>query len=261
MQPGEHLNATIVVKNNTEEPLKNVRVRLMFDAPSVNGRSIMDWPSLEDEADGNIVGEQLSDTIRRGQITWSSAQIGDLRQLDPGEQLTIDVTIPIRSGEDVDLTAYESYVISLTGNAQYTLSDSEETAAGVPLVLTINSDTTFEVRDEADDDVHTFTWLLGNTFHPLKDIEAQVDFYGDVSFSQDDAVVPAGELTYDEKEKKLVWHIDEMPLSVDVLALQFPLTLNKANPSQTQLTSKVRVTAIDQVTGKQILLIGDEVGL
>ena len=261
VQPGEHLNATIVVKNNTEEPLKNVRVRLMFDAPSVNGRSIMDWPSLEDEADGNIVGEQLSDTIRRGQITWSSAQIGDLRQLDPGEQLTIDVTIPIRSGEDVDLTAYESYVISLTGNAQYTLSDSEETAAGVPIVLTINSDTTFEVRDEADDDVHTFTWLLGNTFHPLKDIEAQVDFYGDVSFSQDDAVVPAGELTYDEKEKKLVWHIDEMPLSVDVLALQFPLTLNKANPSQTQLTSKVRVTAIDQVTGKQILLIGDEVGL
>jgi len=261
VQPGESVNASVVVKNNTEEPLKNVRVRLMFDAPSLKGRSIMDWAALEDEADGNIVGEQLSDSIRRGQITWTKAQVRDLTQLDPGEQLTIDITLPIKSGEDVELAGYESHEISLTGDAQYTLNGTEETAAGVPLVLTLNSDTNFEVRDEADGDDHTITWLLGNTFHPLKDIEAQVDFYGDVTFSKDDAVVPAGELTYDENEKKLTWHIDEMPLSVDVLALQFPLTLNQENPSQTQLTSKVRVTAMDTVTEKQILLIGDEVAL
>ncbi|OIO19770.1 MAG: hypothetical protein CO029_02910 [Candidatus Magasanikbacteria bacterium CG_4_9_14_0_2_um_filter_41_10] len=262
VQPGEHVNATIVVKNNTEESLKNVRVRLMFDAPSSKGRSIMDWPSLEDAADGSIVGEQLSDTVRRGQITWSSGQLRDLREIKAGDQVTIDVSIPIKSGDDIDLASYESYEIALAGDAQYTIASGEETAAAaVPLVLTLNSDTTFDVRDEIDESTHTITWLIGNTFHALKDIEAEVDLYGEIAFSQDAAVVPAGEIVYNKAEKKLTWKVDSMPLSVDVLALQFPITLNQANPSQTQLTSKVRVTAIDEVTGKQILLIGNEVGL
>ncbi len=261
VQPGESVNATIVVKNNTEETLKNVRVRLMFDAPSSQGRSIMDWAALGDDADGSIVGEQLSDSVRRGQITWTSAQLSTLREIKAGGQVTVDVSIPIKSGDDIDLASYESYEIALAGDAQYTIGSVEETAAAVPLMLTLNSDTTFAVRDEAEDNAHTITWLLGNTFHPLKDVEAQVDLYGDIVFSSADAVVPAGEIVYSEAEKKLTWKVDKMPLSVDVLALQFPIILKAANPSQTQLTSKVRVTAIDEVTGKQILLIGDEVGL
>ncbi|PJC52212.1 MAG: hypothetical protein CO030_04050, partial [Candidatus Magasanikbacteria bacterium CG_4_9_14_0_2_um_filter_42_11] len=203
VQPGEHVNATIVVKNNTKESLKNVRVRLMFDAPSSNGRSIMDWPSLEDDTDGSIVGEQLSDTVRRGQITWSSGQLRDLREIKAGDQVTIDVSLPIKSSDDTDLASYKSYEIALAGDAQYTIASGEETSAAVPLVLTLNSDTTFAVRDEVDENTHTITWLIGNTYHPLKDIEAEVDMYGEIGFSPDDAVVPAGEIVYNEAEKKL----------------------------------------------------------
>ncbi|PIR76498.1 MAG: hypothetical protein COU32_01760 [Candidatus Magasanikbacteria bacterium CG10_big_fil_rev_8_21_14_0_10_42_10] len=261
VQPGENLNATVVVKNNTQETLSNVRVRLLFDAPSSHGRSIMDWASLEDTSDGNILGEQLSDTVRRGQITWNSKNISDLRELKPGAQVTIDVMLPIKSGEDITLAEYGTYDITLAGDAQYTLGGNEETSTGIPLTLTLNSDTTFEVRDEVDADTHKITWLLGNSFHELKDIEAQVDLYGDVHVDEQSAVVPAGQISYDEAGKHLTWKVDTMPLSLEVLALQFPVTVQQKNPSQTQLTSKVRVTAMDAVTGKQLLLIGDEVGL
>jgi len=88
-----------------------------------------------------------------------------------------------------------------------------------------------------------------------------VDLYGNIDFDPADVTVPAGTIAYNKEEQNLVWKVDTMPVSVDVLALQFPIVLLKKNPSQTQLTSKITVTATDTITGKQILLIGDDVGL
>jgi len=261
VQPGELINATIAIKNTTTDVLKDVRVRFVIDAPSVDNRSILYWQGIEDDANGTIVGEQLSESVRRGEITWDAQTISALKQLGPGETVTIDVSLPVKTAEQTDLASYTSSDIILTSDVQYTSNNAPETSASVPLTLSLNSDTTFEVRDEIDGDTHTITWLLSNSFHPLRDIEAKVSFYGDVSFDTDDVAVPAGGVSYDEQTRELVWNASQMPLTVDVLALQFPVTLNKKNPSQTQLTSKVTVTAMDTVTNKQILLIGREVGL
>jgi len=72
-------------------------------------------------------------------------------------------------------------------------------------------------------------------------------------------VVPAGKFEWDKENTEVVWKIETMPTSVDVLALQFGLVLKNKNPSQTNLTSKVKITAEDTVTGQQIILSGDEV--
>ena len=261
VQPGENVSASVLVKNNTQDVLKDVRVRLIFDAPSLNNRSIMYWQGVEDDADGSILGEQLSDTVRRGQITWTDETISALSALDPGEEVTIDVLLPVKTAEQTDLAGYETHEITLASDVQFDAIGSQETAAAVPLILTINSDAGFEVRSDVDNSVHVITWLLSNSFHPLKDIEAKVDIYGDITFDPEDATVPAGEIEYDAEEQQLVWQVTEMPLSLDVLALQFPVELNQQNPSQTQLTSKVTITAIDAVTEKPVLLIGDEIGL
>ncbi len=261
VQPGENINATVVIKNTTQDTFTDVRVRMIFDAPSLNERSIMYWQGIVDDADGYIVGEQLSDTMRRGQITWNDETIKELSVLEPGEQVTIDVALPVKSSEQTDLVGYETFEISLASDVQYEFAGRKEISAAVPLVLTLNSDTTFEVRDEKEDDVHTITWLLSNSFHALKDIEAKVDLYGDIDFDPDDVVVPAGEIEYHGDDQQLIWRMAEMPVSIDVLVLQFPVELLKENPSQSQLTSKVTVTATDAVTGKQVLLIGDEVML
>jgi hypothetical protein len=261
VQPGELVNATIAIKNTTSDTLSDVRVRFVIDAPSADERSIMYWQGIEDVANGTIVGEQLSESVRRGEITWDAETISALKQLDPNETVTIDVSLPVKTAEQTDLALYTSSDIILTSDVQYMSNNAPETSASIPLTLSLNSDTTFEVRDEVDGDTHTVTWLLSNSFHPLRDIEAKVSFYGDVSFDTDDVIVSAGEVSYNEQSHELVWKVPQMPLFRDIFDLQFPVTLNKKNPSQTQLTSKVTVTAIDTVTNKQILLVGREVGL
>jgi hypothetical protein len=52
-----------------------------------------------------------------------------------------------------------------------------------------------------------------------------------------------------------------MPDGTDVLNRSFSITLNKHNPTQTLLLSKVHLTAEDSVTGKTIDLAGEEISL
>ena len=52
-----------------------------------------------------------------------------------------------------------------------------------------------------------------------------------------------------------------MPESVDVLSLPFTVTINKNNPTQNTLVSKVHVQAEDTVTGEKLDFLGDEISL
>ena len=62
-----------------------------------------------------------------------------------------------------------------------------------------------------------------------------------------------------DDESKLVWKIDSIPTSSDLLELTFSLIVEKDNPSQTDLTSKVTVKATDVITGEQILTVGEPI--
>ena len=131
-------------------------------------------------------------------------------------------------------------------------------------IKTIESDLEFEVRDEIssdsqDQEVHTITWLLSNSFHDLEDITINADIYGDFELDENDIVVPAGEVEYDKETKHITWTIDQMPTSVDVLAMQFSFTILSENPTQTQLMSKAELHAKDIVIESDIVRVGDEI--
>ena len=263
LQPGERLNASISLKNNAATDLDSLRVRAIFDAPSFDNKSILRWADLEDEADGNVFGEQLTEDMRRGVITWNKTNIDGLRVLEGGDEVLIDFGMPVKTSDDITLSDFSTFAGTVTLEVQYDINGEQQLFTSKPLDLIFNSDVAFSVSDDVSDvdgkDVHTVTWQLTNSFHELKDIVATVDIYGDISFSIDDATVPAGELTYDAESQQLVWRVESMPIAVDVLALQFPITLNTNNPSQTNLTSKVQFEAMDTVSGEQILKVGDEV--
>ena len=128
----------------------------------------------------------------------------------------------------------------------------------------VNSDLGLEVRDEVSEnlqgkELHTITWFLSNTFHELKDIELSADLYGDIEWQEEGFVVPAGEAVFDKDSDKLIWKVDSMPTSLDVLALQFAVVLKTKNPSQTNLSSKVKLKAKDTITGEVIMKAGDEI--
>ena len=98
-----------------------------------------------------------------------------------------------------------------------------------------------------------------NHFHELENIKLEADIYGDIEWHEDDLVVGAGEIVYNEENKKLIWNIDTMPTALDIIALQFGVTLRSQNPTQTNFTSKVIFEATDTITGEQILMTGKEI--
>ncbi len=263
--PGERLQSSIVVRNAGKTALNKVRVRAVFDTPSYNKKSLFDWSKIEDIADGTIVGEQVDAETRRGTISWDTAQVAGLKQIKPGEDVTIDFSLPLKTTDQEDLTAYPTRDLTVSVEIQFEQNGKTELAAGNRLVLTLNSDVALDVRDTVTNDSagekHALTWLVSNTFHALKDLKFEADLYGDISLDQSQISAPAGTATFDAKQKRLTWTVPEMPTSVDVLALQVPVILKTKNPSQSQLVSKVRGKATDTVTGKDILLSGNEIAL
>jgi uncharacterized repeat protein (TIGR01451 family) len=263
VQPGEVLNGTVVLRNAGDASLKNVTARVIFDAPSCEGKSILKWSEVENPLEADIVGEQLNIERRRGIFTWTSEHIKDLLQVDPNEEIVADFSLPIKSSEDIDLSVYTGSEIDATLEVRYDFEGEKKTISSVPIIMTLNSDTNFEVRDEitsdGDKELHNMTWIITNTFHELEDIRVEADVYGDITWNEDALDVPAGEVEFDEENQKIVWTIEKMPTALDVLALQFSITLNSHNPTQTNLTSKVTFEAMDTITNEQILKAGKEI--
>ena len=263
VQPGETLNGTIVLRNSGETPLKKVVARVVFDAPASGKDSILNWTAIDNPQNADIVGEQLSVGTRRGILTWDRDQILDLRQIDPAEEIIADFSLPIKSAEDVDLIDYVGSQIEATLEIRYELDGENKLISSAPIIMILNSDADLEVRDEieynGEQEKHTMTWVITNSFHELKDIKLEADIYGDIEWHDEDLTVGGGEVTYDEANKKLIWKIEKMPTTLDVIALQFSVTLKSKNPSQTNLTSKVIFEATDTITNEQILMMGKEI--
>ncbi len=264
--PGETLSFTLSLKNTSKQTMNNLSIRLGLDAPSVKRQSVLNWKELTDTHDGDIKGEQLTDTLRHGQIVWTKKQFAALGKLKPGSNVSLDLQLPVQDGKNFDLQNLPDYKI--TALADVTFTDDSGAAVVLnsnPLTITLNANPHLEIRHDITEGVqnqenHALTWVLTNNFHALKNIEISADLYGDVAFKNDTAA-PAGTITYDEKKKHLSWKIAEMPDSVDVLAWPFVVSVLKKNPTQKTLVSKVTIHAEDTVTGKQFDFVAQEIPL
>ena len=258
MQPGEKMITSFVVKNNGDQAVSDVQLRLRVDAPSVQNQSIMKWSDVVDIADGTIVGEQLDKNTRRGVITWTSSQISALGKLLPGQQVIVDIELPIKDNQDIDLASFELFNMALIGQVQYTVASDRKTIGSNPIDVIIQSDLDFSSDADSSGNIYDITWILTNTFHELKNIVISTEFFGDVSIDQKSLdTPPAGSINYDATKQKLVWNIETMPTVVDILAHKLLVTLNKKKAGQTQLSDKIRVEALDSVTGEKILIVLD----
>jgi len=261
-KPGDPLNITVNFKNAGKTSIKNASVLLKIDAPAIKKISIMDWPEIADSLDGNIIGKQISDTIRNGTITWDKTKLKDLAEIKPGQEINIDFKLPIKDGTKIELVDLKEYIISTVAEINFTdETKTAKTIASNPINITLNSDFRFEKRvtvaqNGSGKDQRDFTWILNNTFHHLKNIELTAEIYGDVNFIS--STLPAGKLNYNPTEKIITWTINEMPENVDVLALPFSVIVNKKNPSQQVLVSKIKIKAEDSVTQQTITFMGAE---
>ncbi len=264
VQPGEVLNITLALKNSGQSAIKNVSARLIFDTQSVNKKSLLNWTKIEDSADGDISGEQTSETVRRGIISWTAKNVKELASIAPGSEAHIDLSIPLKEQQSTDLTDFTTYLMSALTEIKYTSQAGAKMLSSNQIQMIVNSDLALDVQDgvatnDQAVDTYAVSWVLSNSFHELKDIELSADIYGDIAWLDKKLTKPAGEAVFDPVSKRLTWKISSMPVSIDVLALKFAFVLNTKNPTQTQLMSKVNVKAFDTVTNQEIILVGDEI--
>ncbi len=261
VQPSEKLHTSVVVKNTGETTLEDVRVRLVYEAPSANRKSILNWSKIDNPSKGKINGEQVNDTTRIGELTWTKSRVGGLKKIESGESVTIDVVLPVKTSNNIDLASFETFKGKVFADVQYETGGESKNVSSNPVELLFNSDTELEVRDKVaqepnNQQMYTITWLLSNTFHELKDVAISADFFGDVSFDEKTTLLPpGGKVALDDSKNRLTWTVDTMPISLDVLAYQFKVKLHKPNAGQTQLTSKIRLEATDTVTDEKILKV------
>ncbi len=264
--PGETVSASIVVQNKGETVLTDVVIDAVIDGPSYSNRSILGWQDLVITGDAAVDGEQLTPDTRRGKISWNKAYVPELASIAPGEQVQVDVSIPIRSGDQITLGNFTTNNIIFTSSFTHGKKDDRKTISSNQINLTLVSDFALKTEYEFGSTggaagTYDISWALSNSFHGLKNIKLEMDVYGEVVVDPSKFTVAAGEMTYDETSKRITWTIPEMPTSVDILSATFPVVLNVDNPTQKDLTSKVRMSADDQVTQVTLKKVGDGIQL
>lgn len=263
-KPDEKLNITINFKNTSQTEIKNASLVLSLEGPSVKHQSALSWSEIKDSHNGDIVGEQLNDTIRRGQITWTSKKIPALGSIKPNDTVTIDLSIPVKDTRDFDFSSAKENTIKVNTSLSYVDSGQTKTLAASPLTLIIASDLAFKGKDTVSTnsqgkEEHLISWTLTNNLHDLKNITVTANAYGDTTYLV--GAASSGTADYNPSTKKLTWTIPSMPESVDVATNNFTLVLGTKNPTQNTLLSKVSVQATDVVTNQTITLEGSEIGL
>ncbi|MFA5175057.1 MAG: hypothetical protein WC430_01380 [Patescibacteria group bacterium] len=263
---GDTLNISLRLKNEGKNDIKNASIKLTAEGPSISRKSVIDWQTISDDYDGDIKGEQMSDSIRRGIITWNSAKIPALAKIQSGKEIVVDIRLPIKNSNDFDIGSSPEYLIKMTAAATFKdKTNALQTILGNPINITLNSDLNFENEDNISTangkEEHKISWILANHYHSLKNIVLTADIYGDTALTEQ-IETPAGEIKItqtDAKTKKITWTIPEMPESVDILALPFTIILNSKNPTQQTLVSKVHIQAEDTITSQKLDFMGDEI--
>lgn len=264
-KPGDDLTITVHLKNTSGEEIKNAAIELSFDAPSLKRLSALNWGGVSDKADGTIVGEQITDSLRRGTITWNSKKIPALAKIKADGEITINLKLPLKDAQDFDYSSLKETLIKVNSSVDYLDSKAiTKSTAGSPIAITLVSDLAFSGRDTVsvngqNKEEHAVVWTLTNTFHPLKNITATAEVYGDTTFLTGDSSL--GKAEYDPRTKKITWIIVELDQDDTEITNNFTLVINTKNPTQNTLLSKVTIEAEDALTGKKITIVGKEITL
>lgn len=246
VSPGDDLHVVVNIKNNSSTSVTNVHMSVTFDAPSFQDKSILNFAKLDDKNKDTITGTQVGTDIRRGVITWDN-----LTQ--------IAFTLPVKTAAEAPLANFKENTIHATLSVQYTQDGAVHTFVSNPIEVTLNSD--FALQSTAEKKVNSLgkdqffvTWHIQNTAHEIQNAVLNAEVYGDIEWQKDALSVSTGALTFDPKEKKILWKADKIPASTKPAEIKFSFVRKSYNPTQTQMLSKIQLTGKDAVTGKDVIV-------
>jgi hypothetical protein len=271
MQPGDPLRIAIAYKNVSPETLGSVAVTLgiesLFNNASATGTSLVDWNELEDPAQGATNTRSRIQTLK-----YDKTSIPDFAELAPGEEGTIEITLPTKLATSGTRDAM--IVLDLTGTLATVGKDK------VNRVLRANP---IRIRYRTDADlkavaryfteegaplgsgplppvagkttVYRIEWLVDKTLHGLDNLEVSATLPLNVAWNGQ-ALADAGEVTYDEASRTVRWRLNRMPDDVSELIARFDVALTPADVDIgrfARLLGESRLTATDASTNEPLI--------
>lgn len=262
---GELLNITVTYANEGDVDLKDVEIDAnLLQRPD----GVLDWVALDDPTEGARDGDT---------ITWTSEEIEELELLEPGDEGSIDFSVPLINSplEDSELKLYglDASVTARIGQVGTISRDREVTSA--PLIIDLDSDAVFRAfaRYYEDDGiqlgsgplppkvgeptVYRVYWVIENSLHELTNLTVETVLPQGARWPGTDRLVEAGELTFDESGRKATWRLNRMPTSVDRLTATFDVEFVPEFEDVgriAEITDDIRFEALDRETESVILI-------
>jgi hypothetical protein len=256
---GDDLVFSAVFKNNEDQDFNDVSL-------SVNIKSfpldILDWTKLSEDSMGKI-----SSSSDAKEIVWTAKEVPALKVFKSKQEQTMNFTLPIKSlvelkgagldslsqskievfgqisiSEDGSLPAIKSGVVELSVNSNLNLGVKalyyydDGTPIGVgPLPMQAGQATKLVVF-----------WDLSNDLHELSDLSVSCVLPEYVKFA-DGGKASAGDVAYDEAERKITWKINKLPRTVKEAHANFSI---EVTPAKQHVGQIIKLTGITTVSAK-----------
>ncbi len=262
---GDTLNYSIAYSNKGETAMKDVVIMAVLDSDFV------DWASLKDKNNGSEKGNT---------IVWTKNEIPALEEVGVDKGGSIDFSVNVLPFSENDLSkdfqikAFAQYNIgSLAGEGgSSTVPAEDQDSRSNTIISLINSDMSFreELRyfDENNlpvgngplppkvGETTSFKayWNIGNNLHDLNELSVETTLPEGVEWD-DHNRTSVGTITYDEAQRKVVWQIGRLPITVFRADAEFNVSFTPKEDDRNRivvLLPGADVKAVDSKTGSSI---------
>jgi hypothetical protein len=259
----ETLNYSIAYANKGEAEMKDIVIMAVLTS------DILDWKTLSDKTNG-----KLGDSA----ITWSKEQIPQLAGLEPNEEGIIDFSINVLPIEQINLNLSSKYQVE--SYAQFSIGSSEVKQNGDTksntIVSKVNSDLKLneQVRYFNDDNIavgsgplpskvgqttsYKVYWKLTNNLHELLNVRLEAKLPEYVSWDDKNRTT-VGSIYFDEANRKVVWDIGRLPVSVFEADGEFNISITPVESDRNKvlvILPGTTIEAADSETGSAISRAG-----
>jgi len=231
------LTFSLIAKNNADQTYENVEIKTVINSqPS----EILDWNEIEDDYYGKI-----EKTEAGKEITWTKDQISELQSFEAGNEVVINIVIPVKDFAAIDSNNLETVgQTKINAYSQINLFPSLETdvkpikSSVIDLTLSSNANIGIKALYYYDDgtpigigpmpfeaekqtQLKVF-WDISNNLHELEDIKVTTTLPEYVNWP-DEKNVSAGEIEFDSNSQKVTWEINRLPESVNEAHANFAI--------------------------------------
>lgn len=262
---GERQRYVAALTNNTDAVLDDLVVSVQFPT------GLLDWSAVSATPSATT-----TDAASKGLVRWTKATAKTLASLEPGEKVSLTLSVPLVSalaadaqlatertidavwtvktatvksfGKALDatttVTTKVGTTLKLTAEARYT-GDEGETLGSGPLPPTVGKTTAYRVR-----------WILANGLNDVTDLRITATLPASTFWTGQVQTASAGTIAFDSGSRTATWTLNRLPANTGTktaqLVVEFELSVTP-KPSDVGLlmvlTDKGVATGTDAFVG------------